>query len=280
MHKASLSVLSNAPDISEKEKYLTLLAKLKEVDIEASLVEHFFAKNFYASASAQIRAKEVNELFKDETIEYIFDVSGGSIANETLPYLDYEAIKNSGAIFFGYSDLTTIINAIYAKTNKKSVLYQIRNLIKEDSLNQTSNFNNYLQNINNDLFTFDYEFIQGSKMMGTVIGGNMRCFLKLAATSYLPDFKDKILLLEGLSGDATLILTYINQLVQMDVFNKVNGVILGSFTQMQEEEKRISIEDLFLTYLPQDLPIIKTNEIGHYPNSKAIIIGENYKFEK
>ena len=48
----------------------------------------------------------------------IYDISGGDIANEILPYLDFEVIKNSGKRFWGYSDLTTVINAIYEKTGK------------------------------------------------------------------------------------------------------------------------------------------------------------------
>ena len=40
------------------------------------------------------------------------------MANEVLTDLDFEMISASDKIFFGYSDLTTVINAIYTKTGK------------------------------------------------------------------------------------------------------------------------------------------------------------------
>ena len=48
-------------------------------------------------------------------------------------------IRDSPKPFWGYSDLTTIMNAIYAKTGVRSVLYQIRNLLREDGKTQITN---------------------------------------------------------------------------------------------------------------------------------------------
>lgn len=71
------------------------------------------------------RAAELMKLYTDPAITSIFDISGGDMSNELLPYLDFEVIRNSGKKFYGYSDLTTILNAIYTKTGKEAVLYQI-----------------------------------------------------------------------------------------------------------------------------------------------------------
>ena len=37
-------------------------------------------------------------------------------------------------------------------------------------------------------------------MEGIVVGGNIRCLLKLAGTPYWPDMREKILLLESFGG--------------------------------------------------------------------------------
>ena len=76
------------------------------------------------------------------TIKAIYDISGGDVANSILPYLDFEVIKKSDKEFWGYSDLTTVINAIYKKTGKASVLYQVRHLIYEYKEQQIENFKN------------------------------------------------------------------------------------------------------------------------------------------
>ena len=113
-------------------------------------------------------------------------------------------------------------------------------------------------------------------MEGIVIGGNIRCFLKLAGTKYMPDFNNKVLLLESLSGDAFKMNTYLNQYKQLGVFKKVKGIILGSFTEMQNKNIKPDIISILKSKLDDSkIPIIKTNDIGHGDDSKCIIIGKN-----
>ena len=145
------------------------------------------------------RAAELMKLYTDPAITSIFDISGGDMSNELLPYLDFEVIRSSEKKFYGYSDLTTILNAIYTKAGKEAVLYQIRNLLYRHSEVQRRDFINTLQKNGNDLYDLDYHFIQGTAMEGVMIGGNIRCFLKLAGTEYMPDLHNKILLLEALN---------------------------------------------------------------------------------
>ena len=220
------------------------------------------------------------DFYQDEEIKAIFDISGGDIANEILPYLDFEIIKKSNKLFWGYSDLTSIINAIYAKTENKSVLYQIRNLVSKENVIQVNNFSKTLFQSKRDLYAFEYEFIQGNHMQGIVVGGNIRCLLKLAGTMYWPDMDKKILLLEARSGNVNKMITYLSQLKQMGVFDKINGIILGTFMEMEKLECLPTITELVKNYVNDDLAIIKTNEIGHGYDSKAIVIGEMVEFVK
>ena len=216
--------------------------------------------------------------YLDKDIKAIFDISGGDLANEVLDYLDFEIIKNNPKAFFGYSDLTTIINAIYSKTGNVSYLYQIRNLIYSFKDIQKERFINSILLGKDDLFNIKYEFLQGNKMSGVVVGGNIRCFLKLSGTPYMPNLENKILLLESYGGEVALMTTYLTQLKQMGAFKKIKGIILGTFTKMEENKVKPNIEEIVLKIVnDKNLPIIKTNEIGHGMDSKCMIIGKNIK---
>ena len=118
------------------------------------------------------------------------------LANQILEDLDYEVIRRSRAVFWGYSDLTTVINAIYARTGKSSVLYSIENLVRGAKELQRHRFER-----EEELFRPDFRFVRGESMEGIVIGGNIRCFLKLAGTRYFPDVRGKVLLLESFGGE-------------------------------------------------------------------------------
>ena len=117
-------------------------------------------------------------------------------------------------------------------------------------------------------------------MQGILAGGNIRCLLKLAGTEYWPDMKGKILLLESLGGLVPQMTAYLNQLKQIDVFEQINGILLGTFTKMEEEEAIPTMIELVKRYAGTELPIAKTAEIGHGTNAKGIVIGQQMEFKK
>ena len=92
----------------------------------------------------------------------------------------------------------------------------------------------------------------------------------------MPNFTDKILFLESMGGEAALMSAFFNQLKQMGVFSKVRGILLGTFTKMQENNISPTIEELLVKVIDNpNLPIAKTEDIGHGSTSKCLIIGKN-----
>ena len=73
-------------------------------------------------------------------------------------------------------------------------------------------------------------------------------------------------------GDVAKIETYLCQLQQMGVFDKVAGIILGTFTEL--DKSTTTVEELMKRMISKNLPLVKTNDIGHGTNSKAIVIGQ------
>lgn len=229
----------------------------------------------YEPLSGAERAEILMDMYRNEEIKAIFDVSGGDIANGVLPYLDFEEIAHSNKVYWGYSDLTTLVNSIYTKTGKASVLYQIRNIVSEEhGKQQSTDFQNTVMREKDDLFRLDYELLQGDKLQGVVVGGNTRSFLKLAGTPYMPDLTGKILLLEARSGLEFQIETYMAQLAQIGAFEKVSGVLLGTFSKLEAIKGMPRQEDILKKYVREDLPVAVTRNIGHGTDSKAVWIGK------
>ena len=274
--KIAIVACSNGQLLSYKEKIDILLSELNKLGLIPICSDYIYSLNPPFNGTAKEKGKAFMDLYKNPEIKAIFDISGGDLANEVLDYLDYDYISKNPKPVFGYSDLTTVLNAIYSQTNNLLYLYQIRNLIYTHSEEQKSNFINSLFSDKNDLFDFSYKFIQGDKIEGTIVGGNIRCLLKLAGTKYMPDFNNKVLFLESLGGEAGLMSAFLNQLKQMGSFDKISGIILGTFSKMQENNISPTIEELIVQIIDNpNLPIAKTEEIGHGPNSKCIILGKN-----
>lgn len=226
------------------------------------------------------RAEVLNEMIRNPEIKVIFDISGGDSANEILDYVDYDMLEENGNPVFGYSDLTTLLNAIYCKTGICTYLYQIRNIITGYGERQKADLEMVLSGESDDLYDIDYEFVRGEEMKGVLIGGNIRCFLKLAGTAYMPSFRHKVLFLESNSGRENRIRSYFTQLKQMGVFDEVNGVLLGTFTELTQEGVITAAEILTEVCDDKELAIAVTDEVGHGADSKAVVIGREIELEK
>ena len=268
--KIALVVCSNGKNIEDKDRLEKLESILVEMGLVPIFTKYIYKDKFGRGAKAQVRAKELMSFYENKEIKAIFDISGGDIANEVLDYLDFDVIKRNYKPFFGYSDLTTVLNALESQTNEVNYLYQILNIIENEEIR--TNFKNTFMKNEQILFDVKWRFLQGSSVEGEVIGGNIRCFLKLVGTKYFPKVDNKVLFIEGLGTSVEGLITHLSQLKQMNVFCNISGLLIGTFTKI---EKEISVEELFelvKEYIPEHLPVVKTSEIGHAKDSKALKI--------
>ena len=270
--KIALVVCSNGKNIEDKERLEKLESILVEMGLVPVFTKYIYKDKFGRGAKAQVRGEELMSFYKNKEIKAIFDISGGDIANEVLDYLDYDVIKRNYKPFFGYSDLTTVLNTLGSQTNEVNYLYQILNIIENEEIR--TNFENTFMKNEQILFDVNWKFFQGNSIEGRVVGGNIRCFLKLAGTKYFPEVENKVLFIEGLGTSIEGFVTHLAQLKQIGVFDKISGLLIGTFTKI---EKEISVEELFelvQAYIPSSLAVAKTQEVGHAKNSKALKIGE------
>ena len=274
MNKVAIISLSNGIKSSSYEIIDKLINEFSKHNVEVVKAKTLYANNGPFAGTPKERAIALIDLFKDNTIEVIFDVSGGDLANEVLPYLDFEIIKNNWKPFFGYSDLSVILNSFFSQISKETYLYQVRNII--DNKEISKDFFNLLLKKNTKLLNFKYDFIRGTNMEGVLIGGNLRCTLKLSGTKYMPNFENKIILIESLGGDVSKITTYLNQYKQLGAFEKCTGILLGQFTELESNKDNYLIEDIITQVIDNPkLPIARTLNIGHSKDSKCAIIGKH-----
>ena len=270
--KIALVVCSNGKNIEDKERLEKLESILVEMGLVPVFTKYIYKDKFGRGAKAQVRAEELMSFYKNKEIKAIFDISGGDIANEILDYLDYDVIKRNYKPFFGYSDLTTVLNALRSQTNEVNYLYQILNIIENEEIR--INFENTFMKNEQILFDVKWRFFLGSSVEGEVIGGNIRCFLKLSGTQYFPEVENKLLFIEGLGTSIEGLATYLAQLKQIGVFDKISGLLIGTFTKIEKEVSEEELFELIQEYIPSSLAVAKTHEVGHAKNSKALKIGE------
>lgn len=267
--KVALTCCSDRRKDREKEeiwKLERLLESMGMLPVKSSFL--------FSDTPPALKAGELMEFFLDPEIVEIFDISGGNMSNAILPFLDYGRLAGNKKRLWGYSDLTALINGIHAKTGNTSMLYQIRNIVKDGTGRQMEEFRDFHLCGRKDLTSFGFKFLRGNRMEGVLVGGNARCLLKLAGTPYFPNMEKKILLLEALHGNQELIESLFAQFEQAGVFEKVAGILLGTFTELEEKKHPGGPAGLLMRHMPEEIPLAVTWQIGHASTSKAAAIGE------
>ena len=254
--------------------------KAKEI-IEKKSFKVKFSKNLFSntngySATAKEKAQDINEMFLDKEVKMIWCAKGGENSNSVLDYLDYEVIKNNPKIICGYSDITSLTNAIYQKTglvtfsstNFKTIATDETDYSLNEVLKKFTECNLELGNLDDKEFA-----INEGKAEGTLIGGNLSLIYGLTCGKYALDFQNKILFLEelGFETEPSLVSNHLYYMKQNGVFDKIKGLWIGNY----EHESGIPLEKIVLDTLDNDIkfPIIKCNYFGHIEKKTVIPIG-------
>ena len=215
-------------------------------------------------ATAKQKAEDIKEMFEDSEVKAIFCISGGFNSNTTFDYLDYDSIKYHPKIICGFSDSTSLLNVIYAKTGL--VTFHGPTFKALTSWQTAYGYEEVMKRMVESGITLGqaediYETIQEGEAKGILVGGNLSLINEMISGKYSIDFTDKILFLEELFLETppALVSNYFYHMKQNGVFDKIKGIWLGNY------DGSISIEQILLDTLEDQyhFPIIKSNNFGH-----------------
>ncbi len=274
----TIGVISPSDSILEKDiEYIEMSKKLfEDLGYKVKFGKYAFSNSLDYSETAKYKAEDLNEMFKDEDVKAIICSKGGFNSNSIFDYIDYELIKNNPKIICGYSDITSITNAIYSKTGL--VTFNAAGFKALTSWQTDYAFKEMIKRFQDkslELGTKDDEYttIKPGQARGELIGGNLSLTAWMVSGKYKLDFKDKILFIEelGLESPPGMVSHYLYHMKQNGVFDKIKGIWVGNY----EHESNISLEKILLDTLDgeYDFPIIKSNNFGHCEKKTVIPIG-------
>ncbi len=284
---------SRSMKIINAETHEIATKRLTDLGLKVTFGKNVDLCDDFTSSPIEARIEDLNEAFTDKNVKAILTVIGGFNSNQLLKHIDYELIKNNPKIFCGFSDITALNDAIYAKTGlvtysgphyssfgmkygfDYTLDYFKKMLFSEDKVEVTSSdvwsndawfINQEERNFykNHGMFT-----INKGTAKGKIIGGNLSTLLLLQGTEYMPKFdKDTILFIENdssVSGSIYLVEfdRMLQSLIQQPGFNNVRGIVLGraekscDMTPQKWEMMIKNKEEL------RNIPVIADADFGH-----------------
>ena len=261
----------------------------------------------YLIASAQHRAEDLNEAFKDKNVKAILTVIGGFNSNQILDLIDYEAIKENPKIFCGFSDITALSNSIYAKTGLvtysgphyssfgmlKGFEYELEYFKKmffsdeEFEVVSSKEWSDdlwFIDQENREFIPNDGMFvINEGKAEGEIVGGNLCTLNLLQGTKYMPNIENKILFLEDDNMAGKIFLMEFDRnlqsLIHMPEFKTVKALVLG-----RAEKDCIMTKEKWIKMIKnkpelKNIPVIAGVDFGHTTPIIAFPIGGKARLE-
>lgn len=269
---------SNYIEKDDLEYINASIALMEASGFKVKFGKYVFEDTLGYGTSPEKRAADINWAFKDDEVKAIMCVKGGEDSNTTLDYIDYEMIKKHPKIICGFSDNTSILNAIHEKTGlvtyhgptfKSLTSWETGYAYKQFIKTFAENTENLIMGEPED----EYTTIQVGQATGELVGGNLSLFTKLVCGKYAVNVQDKILFLEELGFEAApeMVNSNIYYLKQNGVFDRIAGLWIGNY----EHPSKIGLEKIIINAIGDEykFPIIKSDNFGHIDKKIIIPIG-------
>jgi muramoyltetrapeptide carboxypeptidase len=226
-------------------------------------------------------AEDLNNMFMDPNIAGILCTGGGTNANRTLPYIDYEIIGKNPKIFVGMSNPTIILNAITSMTglitfHGPALVWnwggEMPDYTETSFLKITTNKKTLGQFPKNTA----WDFIKPGKAKGRLFGGNLWSVQSLIGTQYEPSWNGAIFFWEDIAKEPKRIDAMLTHFKLAGVFEQISGMVIGELVGCSPQGSSLDINEIVLELTKEfDFPILSGICFGHTDEKLTLPIGAN-----
>ena len=275
----TIAISSPAGAVWDEKSIAEFIEILEEMGFKVVKGRTLYSRHGYFAGTDEIRAKEINDFFSDPNISAIFSMKGGWGCARLFSMIDYENIRKNPKIIMGFSDITSLLIAIYAKTGlvtfhgpvgnsswgEFSMRYVKKVLIEKEKalMMSTGKMDDKGMTLNS------------GKAKGVLVGGNLSVVTSIIGSNYLPDWKNKILFLEERGEEPYRVDRMLTQLKLAGVLDNISGFVFGKCKcEAEEPEKAFTYQQVFEQHIkPLKIPAFYNSMIGHIENKFTLPIG-------
>ena len=275
-----IGITSPAGSIWNKAHISKIQGILENLGFKTSVGKTCYEQEGFLAGSDEMRAEELMEMFENKSIRGILTMRGGWGCARILDKLDYQVISKNPKILMGFSDITSLINAVYVKTGLVTYHgpcgYSSWGDFSKDEVMKTLALGlpRVMKNPSNN--SDDLKTWSKGKAKGILIGGNLTVMVSMLGTDFEPNWNNKILFLEEIKEEPYRIDRMLWQMKQAGVFNKISGLVLGSFRKCEPEEpeKSFSLDEIFEQHFKDaTFPAYQGASFGHIAPKFTLPIG-------
>jgi muramoyltetrapeptide carboxypeptidase LdcA involved in peptidoglycan recycling len=262
--------------------------KLTALGLRLSFAKHAEETDDFGSSTVEGRLADLHDAFADPDVDGILTVVGGFNSNQLLTGIDYDLVAAHPKVLCGFSDITALSNALYARTGlvgysgphyssfgmKQGFGYTQDGfqtcVMKEGpfDLRPAQSWSDDAWFLDQEDRTYeegtDWWVLQEGAATGTIVGGNQCTLNLLQGTTYMPPLDGTVLFLEDDSQvrpwdfDRDLV-----SLLQQPGFGGVRGLVFGRFQRVSAMTRELLAQIVASKPELAGLPVLGNVDFGH-----------------
>jgi muramoyltetrapeptide carboxypeptidase len=272
--------------------------KLAGLGLRVSFGEHAEECDDFLSSPVAARLADLHAAFADPDVDGILTVIGGHNANQLLAGLDYPLVAANPKVLCGFSDITALSNAIYARTGlvgysgphystfgmKHHFEYTEAGfaacLMRDGPVELApapawSDDTWYLDQEDRHLESgTDWWVLQEGEAAGTIVGGNLCTLSLLQGTPYMPSLDGAVVFAEdddqAKPWDFDRVLV---SLLQQPASGGVAGLVIGRFQRATGMTRDLLTQIVASKPELAGLPVLGNVDFGHTTPAVTFPIG-------
>ena len=283
----TVGIVSPAAPVYGKEKIEIMQESMEALGFNVVISDHVNDQWGYFAGEDELRAEEVNKMFADTNIDGIVCARGGWGCSRILPYLDYEMIAQNPKVIIGYSDVTSLLLALYAKTGlvtfhgpvgtsewKDFSVNYFKSILMEGGKVEMTN----PQKVEDTLTQIDDRVttIRKGTAQGPLLGGNLTVLTTIIGSDFLPEWDDAILFLEDVNEGIYRVDRMLTQMKLAGILDQLNGFVFGKCTECGPGSGygSFTMDQVFDHHIePLNIPAWSGAMIGHISEKFTVPIG-------
>ncbi len=221
--------------------------------------------------STRAKVQQIHRAFLNKKVNLILAQRGGYSSLKLLPYLDFPLIKKNPKIFAGFSDLSTLLNAIYERTALITLHAPMIINFPSSPKPTVRSFLNALHGFpQKNLFqAAPVKAYHSGIAQGTLKGGNLITLTALIGTEWDIETRGSILFFEDVNQKLHEIDRNLTQWILAGKLQKIRGLILGDFRGIKSGQ----IYRIVAEQMKVDFPVVHCPWIGHGRNKITLPVG-------
>jgi muramoyltetrapeptide carboxypeptidase len=278
-HGETIAVLSPAGP-AEDSRLDAGLRQLNHWGYPAKPGEHVRGRYGYLAAPDVQRLDDLVRAFLDPEVRAIFCTRGGYGSGRLLASLPYRLIAKNPKIFVGFSDLTALNWALYARARLVTFTgplvcemgeglpeFTVRSLFHQIGPSPPPE----------PLWKENWTPIRSGRASGPLFPGCLSIMVTLLGTRFLPNLSGAILLLEDIDEKPYQVDRMLVHLRNAGVFDKISGLVLGRLVECWPKVNRgqhLELAEVLLSLTADNpIPIYSGVPYGHHPERLTLPVG-------